>query len=326
MRLECRMACICECTRGWKVIGVRTRNRLRGNNQRVTFGIEGAAQGRRPTRHRALARSGEDMMTRNLSRREFGGLLAGMTAASTLASVGRLRAGRQVGAADLVGQPRPRPADQRGDRPLRQGDRDRGGAGDLRLERLLAEARHPGGGEEPAGPDPDGLPLHLRVRAPAAAGGAGRVRRQAAGARRLRPEPARLGQGRRQALRHLDGRQLDDATSTTRRCSASSGSSCPTRRPGPTTTSRRSACRSRTSCPRACTSIQNHGLLGAAAGELGAPARQGALQRGRPARLRARRPDRLLRLLEGHAGQGPDPARPTSRARTPTARWKRRCS
>ncbi len=84
-------------------------------------------------------------MTRNLSRRQFGGLLAGMTAASTFASVGAFAAGRHDGAADLVGQSRPRPADQRGDRPLRQGDRDRGGAGDLRLERLLAEARHPGG-------------------------------------------------------------------------------------------------------------------------------------------------------------------------------------
>ena len=195
----------------------------------------------------------EEMMTRKLSRREFGGLLAGMTAASTLRLGRRLRPGRQLGAADLVGQPRPRPAHQRGDRPLCQGDRDRGGAGDLRLERLLAEARHPGGREEPAGPDPDGLPLHLRVRAAAAARGARRLHRQASSCSTTSTRTSSRRQGRRQALRHLDGRQLDDARSTTRRCSPSSGSSCPTRPPGRTRTSRRSACRSRTSFPRACT-------------------------------------------------------------------------
>ena len=37
--------------------------------------------------------------------------------------------------------------------------------GDLCLERLLAEARHAGGRAEPARRHPDGLPLHLRIRA-----------------------------------------------------------------------------------------------------------------------------------------------------------------
>ena len=127
-------------------------------------------------------------------------------------------------------------------------------------------------------------------------------------ARGLRPEPARLGQGRRQALRRLDGRQLDDATSTTRRCSASSGSSCPTRRPGPTTTSRRSACRSRTSCPRACISSRTMGYW--------EPRLENWVrQRGKALYTEDGQlgyelagPDRLLRLLEGDAGQGPDPA------------------
>ena len=41
--------------------------------------------------------------------------------------------------------------------------------------------------------------------------------------RRFRPEPARVRQGRRQALRHLDGRQLDDARLQARRCCSSSG-------------------------------------------------------------------------------------------------------
>ena len=36
---------------------------------------------------------------------------------------------------------------------------------DLCLERLLAEARHAGGRAEPARRHPDGLPLHLRIRA-----------------------------------------------------------------------------------------------------------------------------------------------------------------
>ena len=154
---------------------------------------------------------GRNTMTRNLSRREFGGLLAGMTAASTLASVGAFaQAGTSV---RLIWWGNP-DRDRRTNEVIdlyAQGDRDRGGAGDLRLERLLAEARDPGGGEEPAGPDPDGLPLHLRVRAPPAARRARRVHRQARSSLDdFDPNQLELRQGRRQALRHLDGRQLDD--------------------------------------------------------------------------------------------------------------------
>ena len=164
-------------------------------------------------------------------------------------------------------------------------------------------------GQQPARPDPDGLPLHLRIRAPPAARGPRRLHRQAARPRRLRPEPARLRQGRRQALRRLDGRQLDELRLQQGAARQARRRRCPTRPPGPTTTSSAIGKEVKDKLPDGMFFIAEHGLRRAAARDLGAPARQGALHRGRPARLRARGPDRLLRLLEGPAGQGPDAAR-----------------
>ena len=79
---------------------------------------------------------------------------------------------------------------------------------DLCVERLLAEARDAGRRAEPARRHPDGLPLHLRIRAARPARRSHALRRQADRPRRFRCEPARIRQGGRQALRHLFGREL----------------------------------------------------------------------------------------------------------------------
>ena len=150
-------------------------------------------------------------MTMRLTRRSFGGLMAGAAAASTFASVGAFA--QNGGSVRLIWWGNP-DRDRRTNEVIDLYSSEtghRGRARDLRLERLLAEARDPGGRAQPARRHPDGLPLHLRVRAPPAARRPRRLHRQADRPRRLRPEPARLRQGRRQALRHLDGRQLDDA-------------------------------------------------------------------------------------------------------------------
>ena len=155
-------------------------NRLRRNNQGVTFEAEGPRRAPRNNDPGALPvpLGGSDDTQFDPARlRRPAGRARPPPRPSPRSAPSPRPALRP---ADLVGQPRPRPAHQRGDRPLRQGDRHRGGAGDLRLERLLAEARHPGRGAEPARPDPDGLPLHLRIRPAPAARRARRLRRQAA--------------------------------------------------------------------------------------------------------------------------------------------------
>ena len=112
---------------------------------------------------------------------------------------------------DLVGQCEPQRADREGHRTLHDGEpwhRRRGR--ERRLGRLLDPARHPDRRRQRAGRHADGLPLHLRVRAPRRAAAArrrdGDRRARRLGLLRGRP---RRRQGRRQDLRHQPRRQLE---------------------------------------------------------------------------------------------------------------------
>ncbi len=226
-------------------------------------------------------------MTMKLSRRAFGGLSRAAPLASTLASVGALAAAG--GTIRLIWWGNPE-RDKRTNAVVdlfTKADRHQGGARDLCLGRLLAEAGHPGGRHEPARRDPDGLPLHLRMGPPQPAGSAGRLHRQRIwiwpistrtssnsgkvdgklygislgansmshvynkdGARRAGRDPARPDQ--------MDHRRLGGAWARTLKGKLPDGH----------------------------VFHREHGPAGTAAADLGAVGRQGALHRRRQARLR----------------------------------------
>ena len=195
-----------------------------------------------------------------------------------------------------------------------------------RLGRLLDPARHADRRRQRAGRHADGLPLHLRVRAP---------RRPAAARRRDgRRHPRPLGllrgrhrrrQGRRQDLRHQPRRQLehDDGQQ------------------GGLRGGRRRAAREGNDLGRLCRAGRRADREGRQARllrlvrrrrrradlrVLAAPARQGALRRRGQARLRRRRCDRVVRDVAGACATAAPACRPTCRRSTssPSRRaWSR---
>ena len=176
-----------------------------------------------------------------ISRREFGGLVAGTAAASTLASVGAFAAGRQSVRLIWWGNP---DRDRRTNEVIDLYTKKTGTevvpetyAWNDYWQKLATQA---------AGRNlPDLIQMDYRYIFEYAR------RQQLAAlddfvgnqldARRLRPEPARLRQGRRQALRHLDGRQLDELRLPEADPRRARHRRCPIRPPGRTTTSSRSA-------------------------------------------------------------------------------------